>query len=225
MAIDPRTAQLNRSSASPTGAATTGKEQAALVSRTRAGVSRFRRMHGIENERGAAIVEFAVISIILVILLLGVIEGGLAFRAKLSVANSADEGARRGAVAARDPFADYEVLQQIKAHSIAPETIETIVIYKADNSTSPPPDACKISSSAALGCNHYTASDLIRPRSDFGQCNGLDGAWCPTDRSTDLRTGDLLGVWIDADFDSPSGALGSIDFVETSILPLESKGQ
>lgn len=176
------------------------------------------------TERGAAIVEFAVISIILVILIFGVVEGGLAFRAKLSVSNSADEGARRGSVAAKDPFADYEVLQQIKAHSISPETITTIVIYKADDSTSPPPDACKVASSSTLECNRYVTTDLLRPRGDFGSCGALDGSWCPSDRSSDLRSGDLLGVWIDAEFDSPSGALGSIDFEEISILPIESKG-
>lgn len=179
-----------------------------------------------EDERGAVMVEMAVISVVLVLLLFGIIEGGLAFRAKLGLSNSADEAARRGAVAANDPFADWQVLQQILIHSSdGGSSIERVVVFKADSDGSGPPVACIDASSSSHQCNSYGPEDLLRPRSDFGSCGGLDGSWCPNDRSRRLADLDLLGVWVRGRFDSPSGALGTISMVELSIQPLESAGQ
>jgi len=50
------------------------------------------------DDRGAAMVEFAITSILLAILIFGIIEGGLGFRAKLSLSNAADSAARRGSI-------------------------------------------------------------------------------------------------------------------------------
>jgi len=179
-----------------------------------------------EDERGAVIVEMAIIAVILMLLLFGIVEGGLAFRAKLGLSNSADEAARRGSVAANDPFADWQILQQVLEHSSdGGSSIERVVIFKADATGNGPAEQCIDASSSASECNSYGASDLLRPRSDFGTCGALDGSWCPNDRSRRLADLDLIGVWVRGRFDSPSGALGSFSMEELSIQALESAGQ
>jgi len=49
------------------------------------------------DERGAALVEFALILPVVVMLALGIISGGAAYQSKLSMSNGAREGARYGA--------------------------------------------------------------------------------------------------------------------------------
>lgn len=163
-------------------------------------------------------------SVILVVMVFGIIEGGLLFRANLALANSADEAARRGSVEGNDPWADYHILEQIQIHSANPGAITKIVIYSAPDSATAPPAACRTASSTALKCNYYTPSDFSRPQSDFGTCLGVDAAWCPSSRDDTLRDADLLGVWIEGNFESPSGALGNLDLEALAVLPLESKG-
>lgn len=177
----------------------------------------------LDNERGAAMVEFAITSIILAILIFGIIEGGLGFRAKLSLSNAADSAARRGSITANDPFADFEVLNQVERFNAARGNITGVIIFKANGGLTEPPAACLLGASVTDVCNVYTTADLSRPRADFGNCI-VDGGWCPTDRSTDLRDSDYIGVTVTGRFDSPSGALGSFDLSETAVLPLESKG-
>jgi len=174
-------------------------------------------------DRGAAMVEFAITSIILALLVFGIIEGGLAFRAKLSLSNSADEAARRGAVAGNSPYADHDILQQVTVHNASVGTITKVIVFRATDGLTEPPAACHNASSASDQCNTYLPSDFNRSRADFGNCI-IDGAWCPADRSSELRSGDFLGVYVEGRFNSPSGALGHVDLSETSILPLESKG-
>lgn len=58
------------------------------------------------RDRGAAMVEFALIAPILVVLLVGIIEFGRAYNAQISIQGAAREGAR--ALALRNSAADVE---------------------------------------------------------------------------------------------------------------------
>jgi len=175
------------------------------------------------HERGAAIVEFALSAIILFALVFGVIEGGLLFRSKLALSNSADEAARRGSVASNSPSADYEILQQLLEHSAdAGSSIQSIVIYRAASPTTGPSAGC-IDGTAPVDCNRYLPADFARPEGDFGSCGALDGGWCPTDRRTDLA-GDLLGVWVEGSHQPVTGFMNEISLTQQAVLPLESIG-
>jgi len=175
------------------------------------------------GDRGAAIVEFALSAIVLLTLVFGVIEGGLLFRSKLALSNSADEAARRGSVASNSPNADYEILQQLLRHSAdGGGSIDSIVIYRATSPTAGPATGC-LDGSATIDCNRYVPADFARPESDFGSCGALDGGWCPTDRRTDLA-GDLLGVWVEGSHQPITGFMKEISLTQQAVLPLESIG-
>jgi hypothetical protein len=60
-------------------------------------LSGVRRRIRAREERGAALVEFALILPVVVTLALGIISGGAAYQSKLSMSNGAREGARYGA--------------------------------------------------------------------------------------------------------------------------------
>ncbi len=62
------------------------------------------------HETGATLVEFALILPILLVVILGITEFGLAFKDFLSVSNAAREGARIASSAGNEPDADCAVL-------------------------------------------------------------------------------------------------------------------
>ena len=67
------------------------------------------RAAGAKVQRGAAAVEFALILPVLVILLLGTIEGSLAMYDKAVITNASREGARAGIVARRIPQTNPDI--------------------------------------------------------------------------------------------------------------------
>jgi Flp pilus assembly protein TadG len=65
---------------------------------TRADSARFRRWRPLRENRGAAVVEFAIIFPVLAMLIFGVIDFGRAFFLRNNLVAAAREGARSGAV-------------------------------------------------------------------------------------------------------------------------------
>ena len=178
---------------------------------------------GSANERGHVIVEFAAISMVLVILIFGVIEGGLLFRSKLALSNSTDEAVRRAAVAGNSGDADWQILQQIVRHSADDANgVTRVIVYRADDATSEPIPTCSQGISTSGECNVYDSDDFERPSSDFGACGPLDGNWCPTDRDT-TRGGDLVGVMIQGRYAPISGVVSAIGLDQRSVLPFEAE--
>ena len=69
------------------------------------------------QQRGAAVVEFALILPILLLLLLGTIEGSLALYDKAVITNASREGARAGIVARNPPLGEAEIRQVVQAYT------------------------------------------------------------------------------------------------------------
>src|SRR3972149_3548569 len=66
------------------------------------------------NERGATLVEFAVIFPLIIMLVMGIAEFSLAFKDWLTISHASRAGARAGATAAHDIAADIQVLEAIE---------------------------------------------------------------------------------------------------------------
>lgn len=166
--------------------------------------------------------EFALISVVLFTLLFGLIEGGLLVRARNAIDNASDDAARRGAIAGDDLLADWMILQQIRTRgAIEAASINFVVVYKADNSSQPPPAQCLTGVGVADLCNVYSRADFEETSTAFGCSSvGLDGNWCPIDRSTSDDI-EFLGVWIDATHEGVTGILGDVDLQARSGQPLE----
>lgn len=163
---------------------------------------RLRRAHG---ERGAALVEFVLLAPVLVLVVAGVLEFGMAWRDSMTVSNALRSGARVGSNAGRDRLADYDILKSIEsAMKEIPDTarVQRIVIYKADTTSSAPSATCMAGTPVTGLCNVYTGADMARPQSDYSgttSCGGSapDRFWCPTSRQNQQALGaDYLGVWM-----------------------------
>src|SRR5690554_5812649 len=86
------------------------------------------------RERGATLVEAALAFPILILVIISILELGMAFKDYLTVSYLSREAARIGALAGNDPLADCASLLGIEdlATQAVLERMETIEIYRAD---------------------------------------------------------------------------------------------
>lgn len=179
-----------------------------------------RRMRG---DRGATLVEAAIVTPLLLLFIFGIFEFGLAFRDYLTVANSARDGVRTASVAGVELDADYRTLMAIAdAAAILPDdAIEEIVIFKATGPNDTPAANCE----SAGTCNRYVASDLQRPAEEFG-ChtstiapNAPDRHWCPNTREVSVGTGlDFIGVQVLVNHEYVTGLFGADVALEDQLI-------
>ena len=165
-----------------------------------------------DGERGAALVEAAIIAPVLFTLVFGILEFGLLFKDYLTVTNATRTAARVGVQVGSAPTTDYQILQALKGSSGAMDVgdIQRVVVFKATGFSGTVPAACKTASQAGV-CNSYVNADLNRPSADFG-CGGTkpDNAWCPTTRNDQQSDPpDYVGVWIKAEHEYFTGLFGS----------------
>jgi hypothetical protein len=161
------------------------------------------------DERGVAIVEASIISLLFFTLLFGILESGLAFRDYLTTANISRSGARVASGHGNEIQADYVIVQALKkaAAGIGNGTVDYVVIFKADdfntNLASAYP-SCAAGTAVANRCNVYRPSDFTRPATDFG-CSATipspDKFWCPTSRKIAASSAgggppDYIGVYV-----------------------------
>jgi hypothetical protein len=174
-----------------------------------------------QGDRAAALVEAAFITPVFAVLVFGILEFGLAFRDYLTVANTSRDSARGASAYGDGLYTDYNVIQVAKQSSkgFRPNEIQRLIIFDAESvdgsihSSSHPAHDCLTSAHGIEDvCNVYTASDLSRPKSDFG-CRtdrDLDRYWCPTDR--EVRASgppDYVGVYVQARHSFITGLFGS----------------
>lgn len=152
-----------------------------------------------EDERGAALLEFALLLPIIVILLALMFDVGAGFIAGQSSAEAARSAAR---IASQDPTsrdADYLALSSIRSSFIdAGDTVQWVAIYLTTPASGDTiPAACRPGGGGATGvCNVYSGAQIaaLAPEQFEGtDCSGdLDALWCPLDREED--DGEYLGV-------------------------------
>jgi hypothetical protein len=166
------------------------------------------------RERGAILVEAAIIAPIAIALVFGAMELGYAYYGKLTVEHMSIAGARAASGSANDYLSDYNTLRAVgdAKTGMGASSITKIVIYRATGPTDRVPTACKTAavanSSGTRGCNFYTGADLSLASTDFG-CVGppgpsvkKDNYWCPTTRKSALLSTngngppDYVGVYV-----------------------------
>jgi Flp pilus assembly protein TadG len=166
------------------------------------------------RERGAVLVEAAIIAPIVIALVFGTMEMGYAYYGKLTVEHMSIAGARAASGNANDYLSDYNTLQAVEdaATGMKASAITKVVIYRATSPSDRVPTACKTgsvtNSSTVRGCNYYTGTDLALASTEFG-CVGppgptskIDRFWCPTTRKSALLSTngngppDYVGVYV-----------------------------
>ncbi len=197
-----------------------------------------RKFHRGLAERGATLVEAAIVTPLVFLLIFGVAEAGYAYFGKLTVNNMSTVGARSGSGEANEVLADYAILQAIKTASSGMDAshLTTIVVYRATGSNDRVPTACKTTSvtntSGTRGCNRYVGADLALASDQFG-CEGppgpaikKDSYWCPTTRKVALGgtngPPDFIGVYVEALHDGIAGIFGSsFTFKTDTVIRIE----
>jgi Flp pilus assembly protein TadG len=194
-------------------------------------ISRLRRYP--REERGAAIVEFAVMLPLVLLLVFGIVEFGLAFSIKLNVETAARSGARVGSGLRDDRMADYNLLQSVKsALNDNLSNVQYVVVYKSTNASGAIPAGCSgaMPISQNGSCNVYTGVQLSSlTAASFGgaTCTAAqpDHFWCPTSRQAVQSVGnDYLGVLVMVKTSAVTQVFGSFFSVQANaVMQLEPK--
>ncbi len=189
------------------------------------------RSRNRRNERGASLVEAALIAPLFLLIIFFILEMGLVFRNSLTTDNASREGARAASAKGNESDADYFVLRTVQhgLEAMGLEEVEYVVVFEASGPNSSLPDACKTGSVSNL-CNHYTVSDFFAELDDAAgndtgnfRCGTRDSSWCPTTRETSLSAGtDYIGVHVATKHEYVTGMFGSgMTLGETTILKVE----
>jgi Flp pilus assembly protein TadG len=176
------------------------------------------------GERGAVLVEFALVAPVLLLLIFGAFEYGMFFKDYLTVSNTTRTGARVGSAAGSSADADYQIIQAVKGAATAlpggANAIQQISIYRASSTGGGPTTTCQTTSSSADRCNTYTASVFSQPATAFGCGAGsVDSAWCPTTRVDSQAIGpDYIGVWVKTSHGFVTKLFGSSKTITDSVV-------
>lgn len=130
---------------------------------------RSKRAGDRENERGTELVELTLVFPLLIFLVMGMLDAGVAFKTKLEVVQATRQAARIGSAFGDDDFADQEAL--LAALSVVPDYVnigpdntngprlDFIVFYRADAADGNPTTACRSGSVSNL-CLHMTRAEV-----------------------------------------------------------------
>lgn len=94
----------------------------------------------MNQQRGAVMVEMAIVVPIFVLLAFGMLEFGLAFKDKLSMGHAVNQATRNATVLGTEPVADIEILQAFEAGLAGASSLNAVVhvdIFKADANGDP----------------------------------------------------------------------------------------
>jgi len=163
-----------------------------------------RRLQSRCGDRGAAMVEMAIILPFLVSLVMGTVEFGEGWQANLRVQSATRSAGRTGSSLSTNRQADYFMLQTLKAGltKFTSAEVRRIVIYKATSANGEPTATCKAGTSVTDVCNTYTGTQMnTLTAANFSgttcAVGSPDYAWCPDDRIDTQSGADQLGVWVE----------------------------
>jgi Flp pilus assembly protein TadG len=185
-------------------------------------VSRWLRNSG--RERGAVMVEMAVILPLLLLLVIGAIEFGLLFHERLTIASAASSAARTGATMGIRDEADYAILQALEAGLY--DQVDTSVIIRVDIFKADPITGQKTGNYDRYLYQPLATTCKWSPCPDVAE-DGPVGTWVPASRDTTLDEGggglDVLGVEIIYHHTAVSGFIPGMDrdLTERALVRLE----
>lgn len=163
------------------------------ISFVKAFLKRINRSRRNSSERGASLVEFALVAPLFFLLVFGMIEGAALFFARNTLGLAASDAVREAALAS--DATDDEILDAIRrgADNAFGSSVDSVIIYKAIDNDARPTDACLDGNNTA-DCQVYTSADLAATTVN------CVGGWC--DRN---NADGGIGIWIQADYDGLTG--------------------
>lgn len=197
---------------------------------------RRRRDHvdAASDERGAVIVELAMIVPILITLVLGMFEVGTAWSASQTVVQASRSGARTVSQLGTFGGADQQaVLAVISTFGDDVPDIQRIIIFDASGGADLPA-GCDVAGAPTGPCNIYRSADFTQAgnpthfdsNGDTAGCgaSGVSANWCPDgDRSSSQLSATEVGVYVEFEAERVSGFFGSTPFTltRTTVMRVE----
>lgn len=182
------------------------------------------------GDRGVAMVEMAIVTPFLALLVAGIVEYGTLWRDDLTVTSATRSAARVISNAGDAEGADYEGILSLRAalQSIDGVTVEGMMVYRATTVDGQPDASCFLAGnpqSSTGWCNYYTAAQVQSLTSgSFSACTGPDASWCPTGRDVQQVGGtDHVGVWVRINRPYFTGIIpgGGVTITDFTVMALE----
>jgi Flp pilus assembly protein TadG len=159
----------------------------------------------------------------LVLLMVGILEFGMAWRDSISVSAALRQSARTSASQGASGSSDYYALQSLNAGlaGIPSSAIKRIVVYNATTNAAPDPTCLGMTApsgqTGSRACNVYDASALLLSSASFsssatGSCpaSAVDRWFCPVTRNVVQSSGaDAVGIYIELRHDFASRIFGA----------------
>ncbi len=180
----------------------------------------------LRREDGATLVEMAFVLPVLVLLIFGALEFGLAFKERLTVASAANSAARTGATMGDRAESDIRILEAIEVGLYDQVDIGVIVsveIFKADpvSGANVGPSNTYLFDGLDPTCKWLPCPDPAHPSFAYG------GTWTPDTRDTTLDPGggglDVLGIEVIYHHSPVTNIMSFLerDFAERALVRLE----
>lgn len=168
-------------------------------------------------ERGATLVEAAIVYPLLFITLFAIIEFGLAFKDYLSVSHAARDGARAGATYGNDPRADILILRDIES-TLATIGIADSISVRIFNPNSPAnASEYTYSPGSGMGCDWDPCPDPDLPAPPY-----TVPTWDPSTRDITAPFTDRIAVEVSYEHKWITGFfLESTDFTVEADFQIE----
>lgn len=187
------------------------------------------------GDRGATIVEFALVLPFLLLLGLGTAEMGLGWVAQDRVETASAAAARVAAVSGSRVEADRDVLVSLQAALPGPElaNLDRVVVFKPETPQGGVPAGCikepgSLSEVGTAGCNTYTGATVrsvtATSMSGFGGgATDVDRYWAPSTRKDTLAgPPDYIGVWVRTTHDGVTGSFfGTLTMTKVSVFRIQ----
>ncbi len=172
------------------------------------------------GERGAAMVEFAIIAMVLLTLAIGAFEMGMAWSDSQLVTQAARTGARSASQLGTNAAADSFSVESIEAAlGSLGGNVTRIVVFEANAADGSMPSACETATPPGIAgsCSIYDGTD-------FGTyASWVDGSWTPSARQNSFDNADFVGVTIEVERPYMTGLFGSTVFnmSDTAVMRIE----
>lgn len=191
------------------------------------------------NERGVAIVEFAMVALFMFTLAAATFDFGFAWRSGLAVNEAARAGARVGSGVGKGPGADFELLTGVKGSLQGAgmvDDVELVVIFRSQTANGKVPASCTAPPYGGP-CNVLTGDqldDLDRANFDYDSTTTpptgsgcmtsgfTNWSWCSTSRNNSQASADYIGIYVRYAHDYMFPIMGEEKKIErTAVMRLE----
>lgn len=192
-----------------------------------------------QGDGGAVIVEAALALPVLGVIMLGLLEFGMAWHESIVLDRAMSVAARTGSNMGAGSLADFETLRSLDAAlaGLTDSKVKRVVIWEVNSTTGVLPTQCDITpaegslsplGSAAQNCNIYSEAQMqAQTPANFGSggtcaSSDWDKQWCPGTERDNGSSVDYFGLMVELEYDTLTGLMGDTMSIErTAIYAIE----